>query len=135
MKEKLELLLHTLLTLAKLWKPGGARAVMAENIVLKQQLIAASRAKKRAPSLTTFDRFLFGFVASYINNKRLAKVAVILKPATIIRFHNALKQRKYSKLYSNKTKKKPGKKGPHHENKLTTCITGQDGVLLCRVPS
>jgi len=41
---------------------------------------------------------------------RLQKVAIVLKPATILRFHKALVKRKYSKLYSNKTKKKPGRK-------------------------
>ena len=35
-----------------------------------------------------------------------------MKPATILRFHKALVQRKYSRLYSNKTKRKPGRKGP-----------------------
>jgi transposase InsO family protein len=40
------------------------------------------------------------------------KVAVIIKPATILAFHKALVKRKYSKLYSNRAKKIPGRKLP-----------------------
>ena len=104
MREKLELLIHFILMLYKLLKPGGVRAVMAETMLAKQQLIVISRGKKRAPRLTTFDRFYFGFLAFFVFENRLQKVAIVLKPATILRFHKALVQRKYSKLYSNKTK-------------------------------
>ena len=39
-------------------------------------------------------------------------MSVILKPATILEFHKALVKRKYSKLYSNKNNKTPGRKSP-----------------------
>jgi hypothetical protein len=45
-----------------------------------------------------------------IGERRLQKVAIILKPSTVLAFHKALVKRKYSKLYSNKTKKIPGRK-------------------------
>ena len=112
MREKIELLIHFTFTLAKLLKPGGVKTVMAETMTTKQQLIVLNRGSTRAPKLTSFDRFFFGLMAFFISKNRLKKVAVILKPATILRFHKALIQRKYSKLYSNKIKKKPGRKGP-----------------------
>ncbi len=115
MREIIELSIHFICTLFKLLKPGGVKVVMAESMATKQQLIVMSRGKKRAPKLTTLDRFYFGFLAYFIGENRLQKVAVILKPATILRFHKALVQRKYSKLYSNKTKRKPGRKGPDQE--------------------
>jgi len=37
---------------------------------------------------------------------------VIIKPATLLKFHKALVNRKYSLLFSNKSGKKPGPKGP-----------------------
>jgi len=37
------------ITIAKLCGPGGVRAVMAENLLLKQQLIVLRRARRRAP--------------------------------------------------------------------------------------
>ncbi len=41
MKDLLLTLLHLAVTAAKLCRPGGVRAVIAENLLLKQQLIAA----------------------------------------------------------------------------------------------
>jgi len=36
----------------KLSRPGGVKAIAAENIVLRQQLITLSRRYKRSPKLT-----------------------------------------------------------------------------------
>jgi putative transposase len=83
---------------------------MAETMVMKHQLIVMNRGKKRSPALSTSDRFLFGILTLFIGERRLQKVAVIIKPATILAFHKALVNRKYSKLYLNKTKKVPGRK-------------------------
>jgi len=110
MLEIIELLTHYLVTLIKLLKPGGVKRVMAESIAMKHQLIVMNRAKKRSPALATKDRFLFGLLAMLIGERRLQKVAVILKPATILAFHKALMKQKYSKLYSNQAKNIPGRK-------------------------
>ena len=61
MKDLIYLLLHLLTTLAKMIKPGGSRAIIAENLLLKQQLIVHSRSRQRAPNLSVRDRVLFGF--------------------------------------------------------------------------
>ncbi len=109
MSEAIELLIHCIVTVIKLLKPGGVKVVMAETIAMKQQLIIMKRGKKRSP-LATRDRFLLGILTVLIGERRLQKVAIIVKPATILAFHKALVKRKYSKLYSNKTKKAPGRK-------------------------
>jgi len=85
----IELLIHLIVTVIKLLKPGGVKVVMAETIVMKQQLIVMNRRRKRAPSLATSDRFLFGLLAMLIGERRLQKVTVILKPATVLAFHKA----------------------------------------------
>ena len=54
-------LLHLAVVTATLGGSGGVRAVMAENLLLKQQLIVLRRAPKRAPKLTSSDRLLCGF--------------------------------------------------------------------------
>ena len=115
MSEKIELLIHFILTLSKLLRPGGVKAVMAENLALRQQLITVNRPRKRAPTFTTFDRFFFGFIAFLIGEQRLRKIAIILKPATLLKFHRALVDRKYQQLYSNTGKKKPGRKPPDQQ--------------------
>ena len=52
MKDFLLTLLHLAVMTAKLCGPGGVRAVIAENLVLKQQLIVLRRGRRRAPRLT-----------------------------------------------------------------------------------
>ena len=54
------LAVHVLATIAKLVLPGGVRAVVAESLVLKHQLLISSRARRRAPNLNSFDRFVLG---------------------------------------------------------------------------
>ena len=43
MMHLLILAVHLLATIAKLVRPGGVRAVMAESLLLKQQLLISSR--------------------------------------------------------------------------------------------
>ena len=52
MRDLLLLAIHLLVTLAKLLRPGGARAVAAESLLLKQQLLVINRSRERAPNLT-----------------------------------------------------------------------------------
>jgi len=80
MRSLIELATHILLTLLKLCKPGGVKALMAENIALRRQLITLNRKRNRAPRLTTQDRWLFGLATGFITHTRLHKIAIILKP-------------------------------------------------------
>ena len=61
MKDLALMVIHILTTSAKLLGPGGLRAVMTENALLRQQLVVLRRSRRRAPNLTALDRFLFGF--------------------------------------------------------------------------
>jgi putative transposase len=99
MKDVIYLLYHLLTTIAKLIQPGGSRAVIAENLLLRQQLIIHSRSRERAPNLTTQDRNLLGFLSLFLNPRRLIRSAVIIKPSTLLHLHNALKKRKYRLLF------------------------------------
>ena len=115
MKDLIFLVFQLLTTMAKLNRPGGGRAVIAENLILKQQLIIHSRSRQRAPNLSTQDRALLGFWSLFLNPRRIARSAIIIKPSTLFRFHNALKKRKYRLLYSPSGGRKPGPKGPSAE--------------------
>jgi hypothetical protein len=81
--------------LAKLARPGGLGAVAAESLAVKHQLLVMKRAQRRAPNLTPWDRLLLGVCALLVSPQRLSKMAVILKPSTLLRFHHALVKRKY----------------------------------------
>jgi transposase InsO family protein len=115
MKGVFYLLFQLLNTLVKLIRPGGSRTVIAENLLLKQQLIIHSRSRQRAPNLTNPDRALLGFLSLFLNPMRIARSAIIIKPSTLLRFHNALKKGKYRNLYSPGSGRKPGPKGPSRE--------------------
>jgi hypothetical protein len=45
------LFLHLLTTIARLAGPGGARAVVAESVLVKHQLIILNRSRHRAPGI------------------------------------------------------------------------------------
>ncbi len=52
----------------------------------------------------------------FVRPRRVAKLAVMLKPATLLRFHKALVDRKYRRLFpSAGTRRKPGPTGPTQE--------------------
>lgn len=87
MGEFAALFIYCVVTLIKLLRPGGIKTVMAENLAMRQQLITVDRGRSRAPRLSTQDRFLFGLLTFFIGERRLNKIAIVLKPATILKFH------------------------------------------------
>ena len=132
------LFIHFLSTLVKRLRPSGIRIIMAENLAHKQQLIILKRQKKRCPKLSTFDRFFYGLIPFFTGKYHVHKFAIILKPATILSFHKALVQRKYKKLFSNKSHNKLGRKPP--DQKIIDLVikmkkrnpTFAMGVLPCK---
>jgi len=115
MKDLIALLLHLLTTIARLLGPGGAKAVVADSLLMKQQLIVLNRSRQRAPNLSAFDRLLFGFWSLFLTPRRIRRSAIIIKPSTLLRFHEILKRRKYRLLYSSGNRGKRGPKGPTRE--------------------
>ena len=55
----------------RLLSSGGVRAIAAENIALRQQLITLSRGKKRAPRLTFFDKITLGILTATISMEEI----------------------------------------------------------------
>jgi putative transposase len=49
MKDLLLLLAHLLCTIAKVLGPGGAKTVVAQSLIMKQQLLIINRSRRRAP--------------------------------------------------------------------------------------
>ena len=54
-------------TPAKMAGPGGVRGVAAESLLVKQQLLVSNRSRKRAPNLTSLDRFVLGFISLFVS--------------------------------------------------------------------
>ena len=74
MKDVFYLLFNLLSALARIIQPGGSRTVIAENLLLKQQLIIHSRSRQRAPNLTTQDRTDLGLLLLFLIPGRLVRI-------------------------------------------------------------
>ncbi len=109
------LFIHLVVTVARLFGPGGARSVVAESLLVKHQLLILNRSRARAPVLRPTDRVIVVLCAILMRPARLVRSAIVLKPSTILRFHRALVKRKYRLLFTPKTRGKPGPRGPSPE--------------------
>ncbi|MEN8132103.1 MAG: hypothetical protein ABFS45_18385 [Pseudomonadota bacterium] len=83
MKNLITLLIHLLATLAKLTGPGGARAVVADSLLMKQQLLVINRSRKRVPNLSMIVRFLLGFWALFLSPHHIRRSTIIIIIAPI----------------------------------------------------
>ena len=115
MRDLLVLFVHLVVTTVRLMRPGGARAIVAESLLLKQQLLIVTRSRRRAPDLRPLDRVVVGLCADLMRRTRLHRCAIVLKPATIMNFQRLLVKRKYKELFSPKRRGRPGPKGPSAE--------------------
>lgn len=112
MKTWIYFLFNIVAIMLKLSRSGGSKALASENLILKQQLLTMKKKLKRSPKLSTSERVIYGFLTTFVSKNRLSKIAVIISPATLLKFHKALVKRKYRHLFSNKYPNKPGPKGP-----------------------
>jgi putative transposase len=115
MSDFLVLLVHFIVTLVRLAKPGGFQSVVAESVLIRHQLLILNRGRKRAPNLRAADRFLAGLCMLFIRRARIARSAIVLKPSTLLNLHSLLTRRKYRSLFSPKRGRRPGPKGPTRE--------------------
>jgi hypothetical protein len=59
MRDLVILFIHIIATFARLPGPGGIRSVVAESVLVKQQLLILNRSRARSPNLRTSDRVMF----------------------------------------------------------------------------
>jgi hypothetical protein len=91
------------------------RAVVAESVLTKHQLLILNRPRRRAPNLRGLDRLIAGICSLWIRPRRFVRIAIAFKPSTLLNFHRALVSKKYRLLFSPKRLTKPGPKGPSVE--------------------
>ena len=109
------LVLHVIVTVIRLAKPGGLRSVVAESTLVRHQLLILNRGRKRAPNLRVSDRMIAGLCTLLMRPARVLRSAIVLRPSTLLHFHHMLIKRKYRLLFSPNGKRRPGPKGPEKE--------------------
>ena len=71
MRDWLVLIVHLIVTTIGTVTPGGARAVIAESLLLKHQLLILNRSRKKAPKLRALDRILLGLGAMLVSPQHI----------------------------------------------------------------
>src|SRR6476620_7637402 len=112
MRDLILLFVHLVTTVMRVFRPGGVRAVIAESVLTKHQLLILNRSRRRAPNLRMLDRLIAGFCSLWIKPTRFRRVAIAFKPSTFLSFHCVMVQRKYQLLFAPQRGTKPGPKGP-----------------------
>ena len=91
MRDLLFLAIHLLVTCTKLLRPGEVRAVAAESLLLKHQILISNRSRQRAPNLTMLDRFVLALITLFIKPHRISKLSALVATGTLLKFHKALR--------------------------------------------
>ena len=89
----LQLLAQFLRCLALLCRKDGLKAVVAQNLLLTQQLIVLNRGRKRAPSISPLHRIWRAFFLMFLSTRRLHQTAVAFRPSTFYASKSSLSAR------------------------------------------
>ena len=115
MHDILAVLIHAIVTVVRLIKPGGLRAVVAESALTRHQILILNRSRKRSPKLRVSDRMIAGVCTLLMHPSRMLRCGIVLKPSTLLHFHRVLTKRKYRMLFSSQRRARPGPKGQAQE--------------------
>src|SRR5215468_4437201 len=66
MRDWLVLIVHLITTVFRLLSRGGLRAVVAESVLVKHQLLILNRSRQRSPNLRMRDRLIAGLCSLWI---------------------------------------------------------------------
>ena len=115
MHDILIVFVHLIVTVVRLIRPGGLRAVIAESVLTRHQILILNRSRKRAPNLRVSDRIIVGLCTLLMRPSRVLRCGMVLKPSTLLHLHHVLTKRKYHMLFSSRRGCRPGPKGPAKE--------------------
>ena len=94
MRDFLVLTIHLLVTCMKLLRPGGVRAVAAESLLLKHQILISNRSRQRAPNLTTLDRFVLALITFFVKPHRISNLSALVTNRNAVEIPQGLGQSK-----------------------------------------
>jgi hypothetical protein len=86
MRDLLILAIHSLVTITKLLRPGGVRALPAQSRLLRHQLLISNRCRGQAPNLTPLDHLVLGLSTLFLTPLQLVdRLAAPVPPPRIHR--------------------------------------------------
>ncbi|MBT5927943.1 MAG: hypothetical protein HOH33_15130 [Verrucomicrobia bacterium] len=91
---------HLLHVIARLMRPGGTRTLIAENLLLKQQMVVLNRGRSRAPNVPSVQKLILGFLSSLIPKRRLTKASVSVLPLTTVKLASFDQRMNFSNRHS-----------------------------------
>src|SRR5215470_5057040 len=109
------LVLHAIVIIMRLVRPGGLRSVVAESVLMRHQVVILNRGRKRAPNLRASDRIVAGLCTLLMRPARILRSGIVLRPSILLHFHKMLTKQKYWLLFSPTRVRPPGPKGPAKE--------------------
>jgi hypothetical protein len=113
MRDLLILASHLVVAFVKLLRRGGVRAVAAESLPLKHQLLISNRSHHRAPNPTTLDLIVLALTTLFVSPAVLRSSPLSSSRPRYYNFHKKLVCEKYRRLFSSSSHRhKPGPKGP-----------------------
>jgi len=128
-----QLLAQFLRCVALLCRKDGLKAVVAQNLLLTQQLIVLNRRRQRGPSISPLHRIWLAFFLMFLPTRRLQQTAVAFSPSTFLRFKEFLVRQNWKFLFSSGKPSKPGPKGPSAEI-IAAVIEFKQRNLRCGCP-
>src|SRR5262249_23471325 len=67
MRDIFVLLLHAIVTIVRLAKPGSLRSVVAESVLMRHEVLILNRGRTRAPNLRASDRIIAALCTLFIS--------------------------------------------------------------------
>jgi putative transposase len=115
MRNLVILFVHVVATLARLLGPGGIRSVVAESVLVKQQLLMLKRSRQRVTPPPNFRSPRRRFVCSPHSPRPPDPFGHRSETFDSLEPPPGLEDRKYRRLFSSQRKGRPGPKGPNKE--------------------
>ena len=80
MRDLAILFIHLIVIFVRLLGPGGLRAIVAESLLLKHQLVVLNRSRDRAPNLRPMDRVMAGLCVGFMRPTRTVPYVPLSHP-------------------------------------------------------
>ena len=80
----MRLFLDSIVMIVRLARPSGKSLLVAEHLLVRQQLLLMRRKRLRAPRLTLTDWLVFALTSLFVRSSRLPKLSIVVAHLTLL---------------------------------------------------